>query len=320
MSVYRRGSKGPEVRRIQEKLKELGLYLGDLDGIFGGGCEAAVKRFQKSRGLSADGIVGAKSWSALLGEETPPDPAITGESLNYRCLALTGSFETGRPVPDCFAGITGDFDGQGLSFGALQWNLGQGSLQPLFKEMAQEHPALLEELCQDYYPELQAVFTSGKDEQLAWVRSIQDQRRYVLAEPWRGLLKSLGRIKEFQDIQVRHADRLFAQAQELCQQYGLWSQRATALMFDIKVQNGSISSLVKSQIFSDFARLGTVLEGEALEAARLEIIANRRAQASNPRWIEDVRKRKLTIARGEGTVHGHYVHLADQFGIHLAPC
>ena len=320
MSVYRRGSKGPEVRRIQEKLKELGLYLGDLDGIFGGGSEAAVKRFQKSRGLAADGIVGAKSWSALFSEADLPKPAITCESLNYRCLALTGSFETGRPVPDCFAGITGDFDGQGLSFGALQWNLGQGSLQPLFKEMAQEHPALLEELCQDYYPELQAVFTSGKDEQLAWVRSIQDQRRYVLAEPWRGLLKSLGRLKEFQDIQVRHADRLFAQAQELCRDYGLWSQRATALMFDIKVQNGSISSLVKSQIFSDFARLGTVLEGEALEAARLEIIANRRAEASNPRWIEDVRKRKLAIARGEGTVHGHYVHLADQFGIQLAPC
>ena len=125
MSAYRRGSKGPEVRRIQEKLKELGLYLGDLDGIFGGGNEAAVKRFQKSRGLAADGVVGPRTWGALFGETELPKPAIIHESLNYRCLALTGSFETGRPVPDCFAGISGDFDGQGLSFGALQWNLGQ---------------------------------------------------------------------------------------------------------------------------------------------------------------------------------------------------
>ncbi len=319
MSAYRRGSKGPEVRRIQEKLKELGLYLGDIDGIFGGGCEAAVKRFQKSRGVEPDGVVGTNTWQALFDGASLPKPAILQESLAYRCLALTGSIETGMPVPDCFAGISGDFDGQGLSFGALQWNLGQGSLQPLFKEMAQEHPALLEELCQDYYPELKAIFTSSQEEQLAWVRSIQDQRRFILAEPWRGLLKSLGRLKEFQAIEVRQADRLFAKGQDLCREYGLWSQRAVALMFDIKVQNGSISSLVKSQILSDFNRLGTALGREALEEARLTIVANRRAEASNPRWIEDVRKRKLAIAKGAGTVHGHDYHLADQFGIRLEP-
>jgi len=317
MSIFQRGSKGPEVRRIQEKLKARELYLGDIDGIFGGGCEGAVKRFQRSRDLTPDGVVGAQTWQALFDGAPLPEPAILREELAYRCLALTGSIETGMPVPDCFAGISGDFDGQGLSFGALQWNLGQESLQPLFREIAQEHPALLEDLCQDYYPELKAVFTSSKEEQLAWVRSIQDQRRFTLAEPWQGLLKSLGRLKEFQAIEVRHAGRLFAKASELCREYGLWSQRAQALMFDIKVQNGSISALVKSQILSDFDRLGAALGREQLEEERLTIIANRRAEASNPRWIEDVRKRKLAIARGEGMVHGQYLHLADQFGICL---
>lgn len=319
MNAYRRGSKGPEVSRIQEKLRELGLYLGDIDGIFGGGCEGAVKRFQRSRGMLVDGVVGAATWQTLFSGASLPRPAILKESLAYRCLALTGSIETGMPVPDCFSGISGDFDGQGLSFGALQWNLGQGSLQPLFREMAQEHPEKLEELCQDFYPELKAVFTSTTEEQLSWVRSIQDQRRYTLAEPWRGLLKSLGRMVEFQAIEVRHADRLFAKARELCQAYGLWSQRAQALMFDIKVQNGSISTLVRSQILGDFERLGAALGREALEEKRLLIVANRRAEASNPRWIEDVRKRKLAIAQGEGLVHGQYLHLADQFGIGLEP-
>jgi hypothetical protein len=319
MNAYRRGSKGPEVRQIQEKLKAQELYLGNIDGIFGGGCEGAVKRFQRRRGMLADGIVGAETWQALFDGASLPEPEVLQESLAYRCLALTGSIETGMPVPDCFAGISGDFDDQGLSFGALQWNLGQESLQPLFREMAQEHPSLLEDLCQDFYPELKAVFTSGKEEQLAWVRSIQDQRRYTLAEPWQGLLKSLGRLKEFQAIEVRHADRLFAKARELCQEYGLWSQRAQALMFDIKVQNGSISTLVKSQILSDFDRLGAALGQEQLEQARLVIIANRRAEASNPRWIEDVRKRKVAIAKGDGMVHGQYYHLADQFGIRLEP-
>jgi hypothetical protein len=48
-------------------------------------------------------------------------------------------------------------------------------------------------------------------------------------------------------------------------------------------------------------------------------VANRRAEASNPRWIEDVRKRKVAIANGEGMVHGNYLHLEDQFGIRLKP-
>jgi hypothetical protein len=38
--------------------------------------------------------------------------------------------------------------------------------------------------------------------------------------------------------------------------------------------------------------------------ARLRIFANRRAEAANPKWVEDVRMRKLTIANGQGTAAG----------------
>jgi hypothetical protein len=54
---------------------------------------------------------------------------MTNLPLAGRSLALTGSFETGKLPPDCFSALAGDFDGQGLSFGALQWNIEQGSLQ-----------------------------------------------------------------------------------------------------------------------------------------------------------------------------------------------
>lgn len=40
--MYRLGSKGEEVKRIQERLKTEGLYKGPIDGDFGGGTEAAV--------------------------------------------------------------------------------------------------------------------------------------------------------------------------------------------------------------------------------------------------------------------------------------
>ena len=319
MAVYCRGSRGAEVRRIQEELAKYGLYSGPLDGIYGGGTESAVARFQRRSDLLVDGKVGEQTWGALFGDEPVAEPEIVRKGLDYRCLALTGAFETSRPVPDCFSGVTGDFDGQGLSFGVLQWNLWQGSLQPLFKEMAHSHPSLLEEVCHEHYPELKAVFTSSPEEQMSWVRSVQDPVRHRIEEPWYGLLKTLGRQQEFQQIQVKHAQGLYRSAMELCREYGLWSQRAVALMFDIKVQNGSIRSLTKVQIERDFERLPSTLSPQELEVARMEIVANRRAEAASSRWVEDVRRRKLTIARGEGIVHGHNYFLWEQYGLGLEP-
>ncbi|MFA5135273.1 MAG: peptidoglycan-binding protein [Patescibacteria group bacterium] len=58
--------KGPAVRRWQEVLIALGYDIGSwgADGVFGPACEGATKAFQKSAGLSADGIVGGTTWAA----------------------------------------------------------------------------------------------------------------------------------------------------------------------------------------------------------------------------------------------------------------
>ena len=55
------GSRGDEVRRIQTKLKQLGFYNGAVDGIYGTLTKKAVIAFQKSCGLTADGIAGPKT-------------------------------------------------------------------------------------------------------------------------------------------------------------------------------------------------------------------------------------------------------------------
>lgn len=59
------GSQGSEVRAVQTKLKELGFFSDKVDGIFGSKTKAAVIAFQKSRGLTADGIAGKKTLAAL---------------------------------------------------------------------------------------------------------------------------------------------------------------------------------------------------------------------------------------------------------------
>lgn len=76
MPVYRRGSRGPEVSRIQARVKELGYYRGPIDADFGGGTEAAVRAFQKAEGLAVDGAVGPDTWARLFpGEEIHYDLA-----------------------------------------------------------------------------------------------------------------------------------------------------------------------------------------------------------------------------------------------------
>ena len=319
MTIYSRGSKGPEVERIQARLKDLGYYRGPIDGDFGGGTERAVKAYQRSKGLAADGKVGPKTWTSLFEGEPIPKPAISQKPLAQRCLALTGSFETGRMIPDCFAGLSGDFDGQGMSFGVLQWNFGQVSLQPLLKEMNAQHSDLLKDIFDDEYETLIEVLEDGYDDQMEWVRSIQHPIRHYLYEPWRGYFKTLGRTEEFQDIQARHSLALYQKALGLCKEYDLRSERAVALMFDIKVQNGSIRKGVRLQIQQDFGNLKPDIGGEALEVERMRIIANRRAEASNPKWVEDVRSRKLCCANGEGVVHGINYRLGSQFEITLHP-
>lgn len=59
------GSTGDEVVAVQTKLRELGYYKGNIDGIYGSGTKSAVTNFQKANGLSADGIAGVKTLAAL---------------------------------------------------------------------------------------------------------------------------------------------------------------------------------------------------------------------------------------------------------------
>ena len=49
----------------------------------------------------------------------------------------------------------------------------------------------------------------------------------------------------------------------------------------------------------------------------MQIVANRRTEASNPRFVEDVRRRKLCIAEGKGVVHGISYDLEKQYGLSL---
>lgn len=75
------GSRGEEVRKIQKKLKELGFYNGSVDGIYGNATKQAIIAFQKSCGITTDGIAGKKTLLYLgLGDSSSTSSGKYSES------------------------------------------------------------------------------------------------------------------------------------------------------------------------------------------------------------------------------------------------
>lgn len=62
---YKRGSTGTVVTQIQEKLKSWGYYSGEADGVYGSLTVKAVTLFQQKNGLTADGVAGPATLSAM---------------------------------------------------------------------------------------------------------------------------------------------------------------------------------------------------------------------------------------------------------------
>ncbi|MCZ9347765.1 peptidoglycan-binding protein [Streptomyces sp. TRM76130] len=52
--MLRRGDRGPEVTELQQRLRQVHLYLEDADGDYDRQVEEAVSRFQWTRGISSD--------------------------------------------------------------------------------------------------------------------------------------------------------------------------------------------------------------------------------------------------------------------------
>jgi len=63
--VVQNGSQGHPIRTLQLLLRAHGHNL-TVDGMFGPATEAAVKAFQTSKGMTADGIMSAQTWSTLI--------------------------------------------------------------------------------------------------------------------------------------------------------------------------------------------------------------------------------------------------------------
>lgn len=86
-------SQGPLVKKLQQKLAELGYAPGAADGIFGQKTEAAVLKFQTDHHLDIDGIVGDQTWNALFQQSIPKTTMLNQPPPQSRCFDVFGNHQ-----------------------------------------------------------------------------------------------------------------------------------------------------------------------------------------------------------------------------------
>jgi hypothetical protein len=258
----------------------------------------------------------------------PPTPDLPGMTPSeMRALRITTTWEGGRPLR--FDSLSGDFDGMGLSFGLLQWNIGSGSLQPLLSEFVAQAPQAVDEIfgsdAASFRQMLERPARETREQararigrQLAFVRRINDPSGRQIAEPWASRFRRLGTHPVFQQIQLRAVRRRMNAAVTQTRALGLRTERGLALIFDVQTQSGPYWLRVKGRqplLDQRRAARAQALGRPLTERELLEAIAHVVADTSRERYREDVRRRKMTIVTGRGVVHGSDFDLERDFGL-----
>ena len=245
------------------------------------------------------------------------------KSLLELCVQVTGTFEDNAPTYDA---VTGNFDGQGLSVGILQWNAGSGTLQNLLVNIAATMT----------WPTMQTYFKSDihqfallkPADAIQWCVDHYLQEGSTKVDPaakvcWQNMLQQQASI----DAQVAYAtNTVLARAKVLASTYcpdTPTSTRATAFFFDLVTQSGGMQNSrgkvepIAAGVVPDVSDVldfthennlkvagmwEVVVQSDPL-AARLLHYAYERSKLSNPLYIWDALSRRGSIACRAGIVH-----------------
>jgi len=224
------------------------------------------------------------TWQLLLQEPVP--------AVSERSLQLTAAFEGHG-----FELAVGNFDGALLTWGIIGFTLSAGEVQSIVLAINDAHPELVKGSFGDKTNELLQLMNADGDFQEKWADE-HTLGNGSLAEPWKSMFAAFGSLPEVQAEQLKHVREDYLNPAIItATKLGLSSELGLALCFDIHVQNGGIKAAVLKSLLRQ--RPGMA------EPDLRTLVANAVADSARAAFKEDVRRRKLTIATGAGTVHGH---------------
>jgi peptidoglycan hydrolase-like protein with peptidoglycan-binding domain len=281
------GAQGSLIVRLQTALTTRGFDPRGTDGLYGKDTAAAVRQFQVSIAQPATGIVTDDQWSAVTGSPAP--------DIEARCLQLTSTFEGHG-----FGLAEGNWDGAWLTWGIVGFTLKNGDIQRIIGNLRRRGSPSIEAAFGPDTGQLLEIIQAPVARQEAWATNLTIGAR--LAEPWRTYFREFGSYDDVQAEQIaRVHEDYFVPAARTAASLGLLSELGVALCFDIHVQNGGVSVSGRDAVRA--AAAGN-------ELVQREALANAVADHAKAQFREDVRARKLAIARGRGDVHSRHVELA----------
>lgn len=235
-----------------------------------------------------------------------------------KSLLITGSFEGAN-----YGGCNGNFDGAGLSFGILQWNLGQGTLQPLLADMYSSNPSRFDELAGDKSSKIVTMSLGAYEREIiqGFINEVTTGKEFIPSKPsnkyfkgkvevlpeWKEVFSRIG--NEFTAIQQKHAEHYFNDAIKVCKMFGLKTERAIAFAFDQCTQRG------KGSVSDEYQQFKTEAKTFITEKGIMEFILKNDLPDFTERWRDDVQSRRECIINGTGIVHGSKYDLTKQFGL-----
>jgi len=191
--------------------------------------------------------------------------------------------------------VAGNFDGQGISAGLLQWNLGQGTLQELLMKYGP---------IAGFPEDISGLSGMSPSEAVAFSDRMQASGH--LLPDWKAAWKKLLQDPRMQEIQQEFAEIKFDKARKMMSHWNLNSRRALCFFFDIAVQNGSMSGVQPGMPSEVELRsiIGDRSDTPTTEQRQLAKAAYDRSELASHQWRKDILDRKLTIVFGSGVVHG----------------
>ncbi len=234
------------------------------------------------------------------------DGAISLELAQEMALKITTHFEGGKSMN--YQALAGDFDGQGTSFGLIQWNFGQNTLGPLLKKMlAYDAKAFAKCFSADAGFETlkKALDENNQAAQLKWARALQKDQKAA----WTAAFRAIGAVESFNGIQRQEASAQYQPlvVKAVAHLRGLRSDlmkavefRSYAALFDLCVQQHGLAKA------SDAIKSRVDKEKPATQLDLLRIAMVERGRKASKAWVSDCISRRMGILDGavfESTEH-----------------
>jgi hypothetical protein len=217
------------------------------------------------------------------------------EDAQNVAIKITEEYEGGE-----FNSLSGDSDGQGISWGIMQWNFGQSTLAPLLIQMKSKDEDTFKQCFNNdltIYSQFCNVITQSTDKQLEWARSVQTKNH--IEASWKAVFDAIANVQAFQDIQTNEAistnhklalDKIEWLRQQFPVEMSKITLRTYVALFDLSNQHRRLKTEVQNKLLEDWQKTKPTKQFEIIKQVAIE-----RGIAARSAYRADSISRRLGI-------------------------